>query len=204
MADGRLHARDYAKLSAVRHSAERASRDPSAIVPAITQICLIGDDDEIDEMLQAPLVKSIILMLTADDLRGDSATHPMGPKWRGVQDFNPTALSRDAILRFCDEVDTQAIRDIFPCGTPKQVAQRMKAFCDAGMRVFKLMEYGSMAGLRFSAESADKVRDAEDALLALPETPTPETPAASGPDDPSSTPTPCSRVQRRPVDRLGG
>ena len=176
---------DYAaKLSAVRHSAERAGRDPSAIVPAITQICLIGDDDEIDEMLRAPLVKSIILMLTADDLRGFGYAHPMGPKWRGVQDFNPTALSRDAILRFCDEVDTQAIRDIFPCGTPKQVAQRMKAFCDAGMRVFKLMEYGSMAGLRFSAESADKVRDAEDALLALLETPTPETPAAGGPGRP--------------------
>ena len=30
-----------------------------AIVPAIIQICLIGDDDELAEMLDAPLVKSI-------------------------------------------------------------------------------------------------------------------------------------------------
>ena len=141
-------------------------------------------DRPIDEMLRAPLVKSIILMLTADDLRGFGYAHPMGPKWRGVQDFNPTALSREAILRFCDEVDTRAIRDIFPCGTTKQVAQRLKAFCDAGMRVFKLMEYGSMAGLRFSAESAGKVRDAEDVLLALLETPTPEAPAAGRPGRP--------------------
>jgi phthiodiolone/phenolphthiodiolone dimycocerosates ketoreductase len=158
---------DYAaKLAAVRQSADRAGRDPMAIVPAITQICLIGEDDEIDEMLRAPLVKSIILLLTADDLRAFGYQHPMGPRWRGVQDFNPVTLSREKIIRFCDEVDTRAIRDIFPCGTPAQVAQRMKGFCDAGMRVFKLMEYGGMAGLKFSAESAAKVRATEDELLA--------------------------------------
>jgi phthiodiolone/phenolphthiodiolone dimycocerosates ketoreductase len=35
------------------------------------------------------------------------------------------------------------------------------------MRVFKLMEYGSMAGLRFGARSADKVRETEDEILRL-------------------------------------
>jgi phthiodiolone/phenolphthiodiolone dimycocerosates ketoreductase len=35
------------------------------------------------------------------------------------------------------------------------------------MRVFKLMEYGSMAGLKFSARSAEKVRETEDEVLKL-------------------------------------
>src|SRR4029077_19862050 len=53
---------DYAaKLAAIHRSAEKADRDPAAIVAAITQICLIGDDDEIATMLEAPLVKAIIL-----------------------------------------------------------------------------------------------------------------------------------------------
>lgn len=161
---------DYAtKLGVVREAAERAGRDPLAIVPGVTQICLIGDDDEIAEMLDAPLVKAIILMITADDLARFGYRHPMGPHWRGVMDFDPVKLSRDKMIAFCADVDTRAILDIFPCGTPKQVAQRVKGFCDAGMRVFKLMEYGAMAGLRFSANSAEKVREAEDELLRLVE-----------------------------------
>jgi phthiodiolone/phenolphthiodiolone dimycocerosates ketoreductase len=159
---------DYAaKLAVVREAAERAGRDPMAIIPAITQMCLIGEDDEIEAMLEAPLVKSIILMLTAEDLRTFGYDHPMGADWRGIMDFNPVKLSREKIIKFCEDVDTQAIRDIIPCGTPKQVAQRMKGFCDAGLRVFKLMEYGSMGGLAFSAGSAAKVREAEDELLTL-------------------------------------
>ena len=90
---------DYAaKLAAVRRSADRAGRDPMAIVPALTQICLIGDDDEIAEMLRAPLVKSILLLLTAADLRAFGHRHPMGENWRGVQDFDPVKLSRENIL----------------------------------------------------------------------------------------------------------
>jgi hypothetical protein len=122
-------------------------------------------------MLRAPLVKSILLLLTAADLRAFGHRHPMGENWRGVQDFDPARLSRENILRFCDEVDTQAIRDIFPCGSPRQVAHRLKDFADAGMRVFKLMEYGAMAGLAYSAASAAKVRETEDLLLALLDAP---------------------------------
>ena len=157
----------HQKLSVVREAAERADRDPDAITPAVTQICLIGDDDEIAEMLQAPMVKAIILLVTAQDLRRFGYEHPMGPRWRGVQDFDPVRLSREKIIEFCEQVDTRSITDVFPCGTPKQVAHKVKGFCDAGMRVFKLMEYGSIAGLRFSARSADKVRETEDEILRL-------------------------------------
>ena len=78
-----------------------------AIVPAVTQICLIGDDDEVAAMLDAPLVKAIILLLTAEELRKFGYEHPMGPHWRGVQDFDPVRLSREKIVAFCDQVDTR-------------------------------------------------------------------------------------------------
>jgi alkanesulfonate monooxygenase SsuD/methylene tetrahydromethanopterin reductase-like flavin-dependent oxidoreductase (luciferase family) len=170
---------DYAaKLAAVRGAAEQADRDPLAIVPALTQICLIGGDDEVAAMLETPLVKSIILLLTAADLRAFGYRHPMGEKWRGILDFDPVALSREKIIDFCAAVDTQAIRDIFPCGTPQQVAARVKEFSDAGMRVFKLMDYGGMAGLQYGALSAAKVRETEDALLRLVEAAAPSGPSA--------------------------
>jgi phthiodiolone/phenolphthiodiolone dimycocerosates ketoreductase len=118
-------------------------------------------------MLRAPMVKSIILMITAKDLAQFGYAHPMGPDWRGIMDFDPVKLSREAMLRFCDEMDPQAIRDILPVGTPAEVALKIKGFADAGMRVYKIMEYGAMGGMKFSATSAAKVRATEDAIQKL-------------------------------------
>lgn len=159
---------DYAaKLKTILDAGDAAGRDMSHFTPAITQICLIGDEGEVAEMIERPMVKSIILMLTADDLRKFGHDHPMGPDWRGIMDFDPVKLSREKMIAFCDALDTQVIRDIFPVGTPAQVAQKMKGFVDAGLKVIKFMDYGGMAGTKFGAASADKVRAAEDALMAL-------------------------------------
>ena len=159
---------DYAaKLKTIMDAGDAAGRDMSDFTTALTQICLIGDEGEIEEMLKAPMVKSIILMLTAKDLEQFGYTHPMGPDWRGIQDFNPAKLSREKMIRFCEEMNPQAIRDIFPVGTPQQVAEKLKGFVDAGMRIFKILDYGSMAGLQFGAASPAKVRAAEDELLRL-------------------------------------
>lgn len=159
---------EYAeKLTRVRGAAERAGRDPQAIVPGILAMCLVGDDAELAEMLEAPLVKSILLMVTADGLRRFGHEHPMGPSWRGFQAIDPATLTRERILDFCAKVDKRALLDLLPCGSPQTVARKLKGFCDAGMRVFKVLEYGAMAGLKFGASSARKVREVEDALLRM-------------------------------------
>jgi phthiodiolone/phenolphthiodiolone dimycocerosates ketoreductase len=159
---------DYAeKLKRIHDAAERAGRDPFAIVPAILTMCLLGDEAELAEMFEAPLVKSILLMVTSEGLRRFGHEHPMGPHWRGFQDINPATLTRERIIEFCAKVDKQALIDLLPCGTPEQVARKLKGFCDAGMRVFKVLDYGAMAGLKFGAKSAQKVRETEDELLRL-------------------------------------
>jgi phthiodiolone/phenolphthiodiolone dimycocerosates ketoreductase len=139
----------------------------SHFTPALTQICLIGDEGEIEEMLRQPMVKSIILMQNAEDLRKFGHQHPMGPNWRGIHDLDPAVLTRDRIVKFCEELDTQAIRDIFPVGSPKEVARKIKGFIDAGTKVYKLMEYGAMGGAKFAANSAQKVRETEDEITRL-------------------------------------
>lgn len=159
---------EYAqKLKRVRDAAERAGRDPLAIVPAILSMCLLGDEAELAEMFEAPLVKSILLMISSEALRRFGHEHPMGPDWRGYQDIDPATLTRERIIQFCARVDKQVLIDLLPCGEPKQVARRLKGFCDAGLRVFKVLDYGAMAGLKFGARSAQKVRETEDELLRL-------------------------------------
>src|SRR5262245_16234924 len=69
---------EYAqKLAVVRRAAERAKRDPMTIVPAKMVVCLLGDRDEIREMLRQPLVKAYVLQLTAERLRVRAYRHPM-------------------------------------------------------------------------------------------------------------------------------
>jgi phthiodiolone/phenolphthiodiolone dimycocerosates ketoreductase len=159
---------DYAKkLKVVRDSADRAGRDGMAITPGNNMLCLIGDEGEIEEMLRSPMVKAIAIMLTADEMRRFGHEHPLGPTWRGYQDINPAVLNRERVLQFVAEFDSRALRDIVPMGTPKQVAEKLSGFVDAGMRVVKIMDYGGMAGLKYGALSAQKVRDTEDALMAM-------------------------------------
>ena len=156
-----------AKLAVVRRAAEAAKRDPLAIVPAKMIVCLLGEPDEIREMLRQPLVKAFALQLTAESLRVRGYRHPMGEHWRGIQDIEPDKLTRERLLAFLEAVDTDAILSAVPNGTPKQVAHQIKAFHDAGLRVATLLDYSGMAGLKFGATSAAKVRAAEDEALRL-------------------------------------
>jgi phthiodiolone/phenolphthiodiolone dimycocerosates ketoreductase len=157
---------DYAaRLGKVKAAAERAGRDPEAIVPAIILTCFIGDDDELAEIVQAPLVKAYVLQMPAELLRRHGYEHPMGSDWRGFHDIDPGLLTRERIVDMLDRTDPQAILDIVPHGTPEQLARRLADYVDAGMRVPKILDYGGMAGIAHGARSAEKVRQAEDELL---------------------------------------
>jgi len=157
-----------AKLKVVRDSAERAGRDPLAIVPAFIQTCLIGNDDaELAEIVNAPLVKALIMQISADILKARGFEHPLGENWRGYQDINPAILNRERIVAMLEKTRPEMILAVTPHGTPKQVARIVKSFVDAGLRVPKILDYSGMAGLKYSASSAQKVREAEDELLRL-------------------------------------
>ncbi len=160
---------DYAeKLTAVRASAERAGRDPMAITPCYIQVCLIGRDDAaLADILDAPLVKAFLLQVSAELLRSLGYEHPMGEDWRGYQDIDPATLTRERIVEFLGRVDPESILAVVPHGTPKQVANAIKNYVDAGLRVPKILDYGGMAGLSYSAASADNVREVEDELMDL-------------------------------------
>ncbi|BBX08999.1 LLM class flavin-dependent oxidoreductase [Mycolicibacterium aichiense] len=155
-------------LRAVRQSADRAGRDPMAITPCFVQVCLIGEDDAaIERIVRAPLVASFLLQVSAPVLRRFGFDHPMGEDWAGFHDINPATLTRERIIDFLARVDPEAILALVPHGTPKQVARTIKSYVDAGLRVPKILDYSTMAGLEFSAASAANVRRTEDELLIL-------------------------------------
>jgi phthiodiolone/phenolphthiodiolone dimycocerosates ketoreductase len=159
---------DYAaKLKVVRDSAERAGRDPLAITPAFIQTCLIGDDAELAKILDAPLVKALIMQISAEILKAHGFDHPLGENWRGYQDINPETLTRERILAMLKKTQPEMLLAVTPHGSAKHVAGIVKSFVDAGLRVPKILDYSGMAGLSFAASSAQKVREAEDELMRL-------------------------------------
>jgi phthiodiolone/phenolphthiodiolone dimycocerosates ketoreductase len=156
-----------AKLKAIRESAERAGRDPMAITPANVNFCLIGDDKELAEILQAPLVKALVMQIPAEVLRQRGFKHPLGEDWRGMQDIDPAKFPRERIVDMLERVEPESILSVVEHGSPEQIAAKYKGYVDAGMRVAKLLDYSGMAGLKWAASSARKVREAEDALMRL-------------------------------------
>ncbi|HEY9315571.1 LLM class flavin-dependent oxidoreductase [Williamsia sp.] len=160
---------DYAdKLARVRGAADRAGRDPMSITPCFIQICVMGRNEAaLAEVLQAPLVKSFLLQVSAEVLRGFGFEHPMGESWGGFHDIDPAVLTRERIIDFLGRVEPEMILALVPHGTPEQVARMIADFVDAGLRVPKILDYGAMAGLHYAAASAENVRRAEDELMRL-------------------------------------
>jgi phthiodiolone/phenolphthiodiolone dimycocerosates ketoreductase len=160
---------DYAaQLGVIRDVAERAGRDPSAITPAHIWTCLIAADDaELAEILAAPLVKAWVLQVPAETLRKHGFEHPLGADWQGYRSKGPVALPRERIVEMLNAVDVEAIRAIVPSGTPRAVARTLAGYVEAGLRVPKILDYGGMAGAKYAARSARKVREAEDELMRL-------------------------------------
>ena len=49
----------------------------------------------------------------------------------------------------------------------RQPPEVYKGYVDAGAQVPKILDYGGMAGSKFAARSAQKLREAEDELMRL-------------------------------------
>jgi phthiodiolone/phenolphthiodiolone dimycocerosates ketoreductase len=160
---------DYAeKLSRVRTSAEQAGRDPLAITPCFIQVAVMGSDEAaLAAILEAPLVKSFLLQVSAPLLKTFGFEHPMGEDWGGFHDIDPASLTRERIVDFLGKVEPEMILAVLPHGTPEQVARLVKDYVDAGLRVPKILDYGAMAGLDHAAASTANVRAAEDELMLL-------------------------------------
>jgi phthiodiolone/phenolphthiodiolone dimycocerosates ketoreductase len=159
---------DYAaKLKVIRAAAESVGRDPLAVTPAHFLQCLVGDDAELAEMIQSPLLKSFILQVPSSLMRQHGYKHPLGEDWRGFFDINPAILTRERMLDLLDRIDPDSLLAVLPHGSPKRIAETARIYMDAGMRVLKIMDFGSVAGQKFAASSAQKVREVDDEIRRL-------------------------------------
>jgi phthiodiolone/phenolphthiodiolone dimycocerosates ketoreductase len=159
---------DYAgKLKTIHRSAERAGRDPAAITPCMIMPAFIGDEAELAEIMEAPLVKAYVMQIPASAMRERGFEHPLGEDWKGIQDINPGTMGRQRLVNMIANVRPEMILSCVTHGTPKEIAKVLKAFVEAGLRVPNVINNAAMAGLKYQARSAELVRQTEAELAIL-------------------------------------
>jgi phthiodiolone/phenolphthiodiolone dimycocerosates ketoreductase len=153
------------QLATIRRSADRAGRDPDAIVAASTMSFLLGNEQELETIASTPLIKAWTLQLSADTLRKRGYDHPMGDQWKGFHDINPSELTRDRIVRLIAQVTPEMILDLFRHGTPADAAAILRDYGDAGLQVPAVLDYGALGGQQYATRSKAKVLEVERAIV---------------------------------------
>ena len=125
-----------AKLKVVRVAARESGRNPEGIEPALHRFVVVGPtEQETRAMLDTRAIRSLGLAVPAELWRKAGAKHPFGENFRGYVDIVPERYDRDTIEEAIAAVPPELV-DEGPLmwGTPEQVATKLRAFGEAGLR----------------------------------------------------------------------
>ncbi len=128
---------EYAtKLATVRAAARDAGRDPAAITPALHRFAVIArTEQEARAMLETKVIRSLGLMAPAEVWRQAGAVHPFGEHFNALVDFVPDRYDRRTVDEAIAAVPAALVAEgPLLWGTPPQVAAKLRAFGDSGLR----------------------------------------------------------------------
>jgi len=138
-----------AKLKIIREAAQRAGRDPLAITPALFQFLVVAPtEQEVQEMLYTKFGRLAGLMASSDEWRKVGAHHPLGEHFRGYVDWVPEQYDHNMLDEALAAVPPELIGSGILNGTPKQVADKLRAFGEAGVRHVVLFPISVIASKR--------------------------------------------------------
>jgi phthiodiolone/phenolphthiodiolone dimycocerosates ketoreductase len=127
---------DYAaKLALIRDAAQQAGRDPQAITPALYQALIVAPTErEVQEMLNTKLGRIFALKAASAEWRRVGVQHPFGEDFRGYVDWVPEQYERKTLQEALASVPRELIGSGLLWGTPEQVAGKLRAFGEVGVR----------------------------------------------------------------------
>lgn len=124
-----------AKLQVIRGAAQEAGRDPQAITPALAQIPIVAPtEQEARKMLDTRFLRFFALLGSSLDWRKVGARHPFGEHFRGYVDWVPEQYDRQTLEEALAAVPPAMLGDWLLWGTPEQVAGKLRAFGEVGVR----------------------------------------------------------------------
>ena len=124
-----------ARLKVIQETASLAGRDPQAVTPALLQSLVVAPTErEVREMLDTRLGRIFALQIAATEWRKIGAQHPFGEHFRGYVDWVPEQYDRKTFEEALAAVPPELIGSGLLWGTPKQVAGKLRAFGEVGVR----------------------------------------------------------------------
>lgn len=144
-------------LAGIRDGAASSGRDPAAILAAkYFFVVTAPSSDQVDEILESPVVRSYALCAPGDYWARHGAEHPLGPRSTGVQELLPHTLDEATALAYVRAVPTSLIRNFVLAGTPAEVLDRLAEWRDHGLAYPVLLSMGLLqpslaTGLRSNA-----------------------------------------------------
>lgn len=177
LADGwlptNINAEEYArKLAVIRGAAEGANRDPDQITPSMLAYVLCApDEDTLARLCDQPLVR---LLFAAVGLSPETwARHGSSSPFEGGSGFHsyvPTKVSRQEAERVASHIVPGIVREATLHGTPRQIADRIIAYQQAGLRDVVLWNITPFGDPSLSAYSFKAMREVKDLLEPAAET----------------------------------
>jgi phthiodiolone/phenolphthiodiolone dimycocerosates ketoreductase len=127
---------DYGRaLEAVRAAAADAARDPMSILPAVVRTVVTGRNrDDVDEALDAVIMKATALAAPAEAWARHGVQHPMGADFSGVQDLVPQTIDQQTALSYAAKVPASLMKEVTFNGTPNEVIDQVAEWRDQGLR----------------------------------------------------------------------
>jgi phthiodiolone/phenolphthiodiolone dimycocerosates ketoreductase len=139
-----------AKLAIVRSAARDAGRDPNTIVPALHQYVIVApSDQEARALLNTKGARfSSLMFSTTEEWRKVGREHPLGAQFRGYVDFIPEQYDRATLDAAIAAVPPELLGSGLIWGTPRQIAQKLRAYGEVGLRHVVLDLVSALASRR--------------------------------------------------------
>jgi phthiodiolone/phenolphthiodiolone dimycocerosates ketoreductase len=128
---------EYAvKLATVRAAAAEAGRNAASITPALHRFMVVGSSEqEARAMLNTKVMRALGLMAPAELWRQAGVAHPFGEHFNALVDFVPDHYDRKTMDEAIAAVPAVLMTEgPLLWGSPQQVAAKLRAFGEAGLR----------------------------------------------------------------------
>jgi phthiodiolone/phenolphthiodiolone dimycocerosates ketoreductase len=127
------------EIGKLRHTLEAKDRDPEAFDFAIWPLLVLhdeGDQESVEKVLANPLIRWIVAVfgrVTQSDWHIDGMNPPLPDDWHYAMKLLPIRWAEQEVLDVVRDIPREMIEKSLLIGTPEQVADRLRAYVDAGV-----------------------------------------------------------------------
>jgi phthiodiolone/phenolphthiodiolone dimycocerosates ketoreductase len=112
-----------------------------------------NDHEDCHRILQAPLLKAYMLVLSGEAFAKRGMHHPFGDDFQGLRDYIPTRYGRDETLKALDQIPDELTHELMPHGTPDELIEIARGYEAAGAQHIMLWNVTFLGDFSKVAES---------------------------------------------------